>query len=35
MKQIRISQEENQITFNALKVKINIRKEAEICPEKI
>ena len=35
MKQIRISQEENQITFNTLKVTVNIRKEEEICLEKI
>jgi len=29
------SQEENQITLNRLKVKLNKRKEEEICLEKI
>ena len=29
------SQGENPITFNRLKVKLNIRKEEEICLEKI
>ena len=29
------SQEENQITFNRSKVKLNKRKEVEMCLEKI